>query len=171
MVTAGSDRHDVSNSVGLLISILVRYPEVGTIRFDPKLQTLSFTFLLRSLPDADIGDFEAVIRESLEAYSALEGGAMTTIAVGASLDEGIGILEITRDAASLTQTELALIVELVHDRFEPDLIVDDSDSLVEEDLLAQDELIREMLADLQDGRLERNLIAFRDGGRVLVFNK
>lgn len=96
---------------------------------------------------------------------------METVSTGVSSDDGIGILQITRDVATLSQTELALIVELVLDRFGPDLIVDDGDSLVEEDMLAQDELIREMLADLQDGRLERNLIAFRDGGRVLVFNK
>lgn len=171
MVTTGVDRRDVSNSVGLLISILVRYPEVGTIKFDPKLQTLSFTFLLRSVPNTGDDGFAACLHESLEAYSVLEGLTMTTVSVVVSSDDGISTLEVTRDVASLTQTELALIVELVLSRFQSQLIVDDNESLVEEDLLAQDELIQEMLADLQDGRMERNLIAFRDGGRVLVFNK
>lgn len=170
-MTPGTDRRDLSNSVGLFISILVRYPEVGTIRFDPKSQTLSFTFLLRSTDCVNDQRFADSVRESLEAYSAIEGTAIGTISIQTVAENGIAVLEITRDAASLSQTELALLVGLVRERFADELIIDDSDALVEEDLLEQDELIREMLADLQDGQPERNLIAFRDGGRVLVFNK
>lgn len=170
-MSPGTDRRDLSSSVGLFISILVRYPEVGTIRFDPKSQTLSFTFLLRSTGCISDDHFAESVRESLEAYSIIEGAPIGTFALRTVAENGIAVLEITRDAASLSQTELALLVGLVRERFADELIIDDADAPGEEDLVEQDELIREMLADLQDGQPERNLIAFRDGGRVLVFNK
>lgn len=170
-MSPGTDRRDLSSSVGLFISILVRYPEVATIRFDPKSQALSFTFLLRSTACISDERFAESVRDSLEAYSAIEGTPIGTFAIRTVSENGIAILEISRDAASLSQSELALLVGLVRERFATELIIDDGDAPGEEDLLEQDELIREMLADLQDGQPERNLIAFRDGGRVLVFNK
>jgi hypothetical protein len=172
MTDGPNRREQLTNSIGLLISILVRYPEVATIKFEPKLQTLSFTFLLRALPDlAARTELEALMRDSLAAYQSLEQISMETLTLSLSADEDVGLLEITRDVASLTQGELALIVDLIVDRFGDALIVDDGDSGLEDDYYAQDELIRTMLADLQDGQPERNLIAFRDGGRVLVYNK
>ena len=40
-----SNRNNVTDSVGLLISILLRYPEVATINFDPDHHLLKFTFI------------------------------------------------------------------------------------------------------------------------------
>lgn len=172
-MTEGPNRREqLSNSIGLLISILVRYPEVATIKFEPKLQTLSFTFLLRELPDAVArAELEAVLHDSLAAYRTLEQLDDAPLSLTLAADADTGLLEISHDAGSLTQGELSLIVGIINERFADELIVDDAESPLDDDFFAQDELIRAMLADLQDGQPERNLIAFRDGGRVLVFNK
>jgi hypothetical protein len=43
--------------------------------------------------------------------------------------------------------------------------------MVEEDLLVQEEIIDEMLQDVKDCRQDKNIVAFREEGRVVVFNK
>lgn len=45
-----SNNEQISDSVNLLISILIRYPEIGTIKFDPQHSCLIFKFMLSSLP-------------------------------------------------------------------------------------------------------------------------
>ena len=77
----------------------------------------------------------------------------------------------TRDVASLSQEELALVIGLMKDTLGDRLVVDHNDGSPDEDLSMQEELIQEMLEDIKEDKLEKNLIAFREEGRVLVFNK
>ena len=64
-----------------------------------------------------------------------------------------------------------MVIELVHMNFNQNLVSEKNDSLMEEDLLMQEELIEHMLENLKISSPEKNLIAFREEGRVLVFNK
>lgn len=163
---------NISRSVGLLISMLVRYPEIGTINFDPQKETLKFTFLLtKLLRDTEYEGWEQRLRSSLEAYWYLDNKPVTSFAVNRSSFGKITVLELVRDVGTLTQEEIALVVAIMRDQFGPLLVADHNESLLEEDLLIQEELIEEMLEDLRDAHPQKNLIAFREEGRVLVFNK
>lgn len=164
--------NDRGNSVGLLISMLVRYPELATINFDPRRQTLKFTFLLtRVLPEGEFAAFQVRLSDSLAAYGWLEGIEMPTKEVSLANFGGVGVVEVTRDVRSLSRGEIALTIELIRGAFAPILVVDRGETFQEEDLAAQEELIEEMLDDLKEARSEKNLIAFREEGRVMVFNK
>lgn len=165
-------QEEVSDSIGLLISILVRYPEVGTINFDPINQQLKFTFIFsRVLEEAELVNFKRTVVESIETYNKLEGRTTAVIETSSSLCENFTMFEVTRDVASLTQEEISLVIELVHLNFNGNLVSEKNDSLMEEDLQMQEELIEHMLENLKISSPEKNLIAFREEGRVLVFNK
>jgi len=64
-----------------------------------------------------------------------------------------------------------MILALAAEAFGKDLVVDRLPDVEHDELAAQEELIEEMLEDLRESPHEPNLIAFREEGRVLVFNQ
>jgi hypothetical protein len=163
---------DYSDSIGLLISILVRYPEVGTINFDPKQQDLKFTFIFsRVLDEKELANFKSELVQVVETYNYLEGKEISIADVNHQFCDNFTMLEVRRDVNTLTQDEIALIIDLVDRCFKQNLVADQNEYMMEEDLIMQEELIEHMLENLKSASPERNLIAFREEGRVLVFNK
>lgn len=63
-----------ADGVSLLVSILICYPEIGTISFDPTIESLKMTFVL---DDVDISDEYTTLKNrlysSILSYHALEG--------------------------------------------------------------------------------------------------
>lgn len=163
---------DVSDSVGLLISILVRYPEVATIYYDPKAETMKFTFIYNPNDSLDSGaKCIQELQEHLVVYHKLEQKRVKVCELVEHAYQKVSMLEITRDIKSLSQDELALIVSLVTESLGEALVSEDSENLLEEDLQMQEEIIGHMLDSLQYNKQEKNLIAFREEGKVMVFNK
>jgi hypothetical protein len=161
-----------TNSVSLLISILVRYPEVAGVTYDPATANLKLTFLLaRALSARRFKRLRERLHHSLEVYRRLDRREPPAVELLRTCHRGVGVLEVREDVHSLSREELTLIVELVRAELGNLLAVEPNPSLMEDDLAAQEELIEEMLEDLRESEHGRNLIAFREEGRVLVFNR
>jgi hypothetical protein len=84
---------------------------------------------------------------------------------------GVSVFEMTRDTGSLSQEEISLVIELMRSFFHDALVVDSTEGPLDEEHAVQEELIQEMLEDIREESASRKLIAFREEGRVLVFNK
>lgn len=163
---------EVADSIGLLISILVRFPEVGTINYEPQEQVLRFTFMLNQpLSEEVLGQFDAKFRKSLDIYNYLEGRRPKVINLKYTPYDQLMSLEVQRDVTSLTRNEIGLIIGLVRDTFERRLVYENNDQVMEEELLIQEEMIDHMLESVRGTVPQRQLIAFREDGRVMVFNK
>ncbi len=166
------DSEQISDSVNLLISILVRYPEVGTIRFDPERNTLKLTFMIAGkTAQPDLANIKQLILTSLTAYHILEDLTVTVCEVVPRIFEGVAMLTVLRDVDTLTKAEFDLIITLLRDRFADRLITDQNTAILEEDLLVQEELIENMLENVKKQHSANSLIGIREDGRVLVFNK
>lgn len=166
------DNGKLCDSIGLLISILVRYPEIGTVKFNPCSQTLRLSFLLSQLIDEkEYQVFADKICTSLETYNMLEGNDRVIIQTALSSFDQISVIEVDRDVHTLSKTEIALIITLIKEFYASRMIIDNNDTLLEEDLLVQEELIDNMLEHLKASHYEKNLIGIREDGRVMVFNK
>lgn len=161
-----------SNSMGLIAFLLVRYPEIGSVRFDPEQKTLQFSFMLvKSLSKEEFEPFKEHLLLSLNNITQLQGRESGTIEVNYVEYGGLTFLEIVRNVESLTQEEIALIIGIIREFFEEYLLLDQEDGLQEEDTVLQEEMIEHMLEDFKDSRQEKRLIGFREEGRVLVFNR
>lgn len=68
----------------------------------------------------------------------------------------------------MTQSEVSLIVELVKQEFNDSLIIDQI-YLPEEEILYQEELIEQLLATILSGDIDKNVVAVRAEGKVLVY--
>jgi len=156
----------VPEGVGLLISILLRYPEVGSVRYVLENQVLKFTFTVRgprqaaALPDK--------LPLALEVFHQLEERQMRVCSVAFTGTDQVGTVVITRDVDSMTQNEVGLIVDLVKGEFGQDLVCEEGE-LPEEELVFQEEMIGHMLESIRNLDIDKNVIAVREEGRVLLF--
>jgi len=161
-----NDDSSAPDGVGLLISILLRYPEVGSIAYGLDKHALRFTFILAG--DSNVASVQDTLPLALEVFHQLEGRQMRICSIEYKTEEQVGILAITRDVDSLTQRELGLIMEWVRSELAAALICDET-SLPEEEQLFQEEVISHLLATIRIADLDKNVVAVREEGRVLVF--
>lgn len=161
-----------SAPTGLFVSLLVRYPDLGSVKFLPESRTLVMTFLLRPSPENSLFKaFSKRLYQSLEAYSYLSGSPVHVINLSRTDHESCTVIEAARDVDTLTQEELALIVAIVREWFSDRIVLEGMEPMAEEDLQVQDEIIGHMLEDVRKVSALGDLIGFRDGGRVFLFDR
>jgi hypothetical protein len=161
------DGANVPKGVGLLISILVRYPEVCSVRYLQQEHALKFRFMLQLANDEEL--ITQKIREALEVFHRFEGDTMQICEVEQKRQEHLSLLTITRDVGSMSRTEVGLLVDLVKAKWQKQLIFDEAE-LSDEELLFQDEVIGQILQSFSEVSLDKGLIAVREEGKVLVYN-
>lgn len=167
-----ANNEQISDGVNLLISILIRYPEIGTIRFDPQNSCLNLKFMLSALPsDPEFSTIKDLLINSIIAYNILEGFPLKKSEIQLYADAQVTMLTIILDVYTLSKNKIALIITLLRENFKKYLIIDTSDSPPEDDLLVQEEVIEDMLANIKVHHHLHGLIGIRENGRVLVFNK
>lgn len=170
MVLQYRNGENVSDSMGLLISMLVMYPEIGTINFDPETNNIKITFImLKIIPESVLEEFRKKILSCLETFHYLESQTTGFLDFNYCYCEDITLLEYKRDVQSLTSDEISLTIAMVRESFNEYLINDNEE--VEEEHLFEEELIGKMLESVRYTVPDKKLIAFREEGRVLIFNK
>ncbi|MCL2337236.1 MAG: hypothetical protein FWC60_07430 [Firmicutes bacterium] len=163
---------DVTDSVGLLISILVRYPQVAAINFDPEEHLLKFDFICaRAVEENEMRQFETYLLDHIQTLNFLEKKDLSLIEVTHQVFNDLTVIEIKRDVETLALDEINLVAEVFYQYWEKDLIADAGEHLIEEELIVQDEIIEHMLESVRGSVGSKKLYAFREEGKVLVFNK
>lgn len=159
-------------SISLLTTLLVRYPEVCTVNYTPKGRLLKLSLIIKGRLDKK--EFEVCqeeIIDSISTYLYYENRENPDkVRVKCEYAPGISIIEITRDTRTLTQRELALIINYMQDRF-ASILVSDELYLHEEDQMEHDDYIRYMLDKIKNKYPKNRLFAMREEGRVLVFKR
>ena len=162
------------DGINLLVSILVCYPEIGTVSYEPGDDALHFSFALREVPQRSA--YEAVgslIKESILTYHSLEGYDESRIEIFLEGQGHTAFFHIIRDMRSISQGEISMISTIMRDHF-GDILIRDPDSEPEEvelDIAAHEEAIDHMIGTLKIARVQNRMIGIREEGRVLVFNK
>lgn len=164
------------DGVNLLMTLLLCYPEIGTVTFDPaKGESLQMSFALNRLPDDEENkNFGRFLTESVSTYHSLMGMAEGKLNITLEGNSKAAILGIKRDMATISRGEIKLIAALVKDTFGDALI---TDSEMEKNIpdeatrLAHEENIDNILGSLRYGTISETLVGYRDDGRVMVYNK
>ncbi|MDN5294320.1 MAG: hypothetical protein PWQ31_1625 [Eubacteriales bacterium] len=161
-----------SDGTELIISILVRFPEVGTVSYMPEHNLFKYSFIIaRPVAEEEGRRVREILHDSIDTYNAIEGRKIEHCKINIKRMDDVSVLELERDLSSLTREEISLTVSMVHDFFQDYLVKEENDFFLEEELAIQEELIEHMLENIKAGHQEKNIIAFREEGRVLVFNK
>jgi len=163
---------EISDGVNLLISILISYPEIGTVSFDPQDNQLKLKLMLSAIPSSDeFSTIKNLLIHSIAAYTMLEGLPLKTCDIQLDTHEKVAMLNIIRDVYTISKNEITLIITLLRENLQKYLIFDYNVSLSQEDLLSQGEVIENMLENIKHHNLLHGLIGIRENSRVLVFNK
>ena len=164
-----------SDSVSLLISILVRFPQIGTVKIDSKKQVLWLNFMLaQSVVAEEIDKFQQQTLAALGAYHHITGQTATVFQIETKQPyEKFCLLSIGRDLASVTRGELTLLITLLSEHFKDRIILVDSEYMPDmfDEFSFPDDFIDSMLENVKFQRTAKNLTALRENGRVLVFSK
>ena len=145
-----SSNEQLTEGVNLLVSILLRYPEIGTLSFDSHKICLKLKFMLTAIPsNTEFSTIKHLLLNSITAYRLLEGRSFTTANIDLETYEQTAMLSIIRDVHTISKGELALLITLLRENFQQYLIVDSNDSLLEEDLLLQEQVIEDMLVNIK----------------------
>jgi len=163
---------DDEESISLLTTLLIRYPEVCSVNYSPVGRQLRLSFILNhQLNKKAQEEFKEELISCICTYIYFEKKEEPKhIRIKYTNGPGIGIVEITRDAATLTQKEISLMINYMHERFPGGLVTEEA-ALPEDDLLEHDDIIRYMLDKLRIKYPKNKLIAVREEGRVLVFKR
>lgn len=161
-----------TRSIGMLISMLVRYPEVGAVKYDPRQQTMRLSLLVTgTLDDGEFERLRQVLIDTLSVYNQLEDRQPAVLTVAREEFGSMTGIQLTRDVTTMTPAEVWTVVEFFRDWFPGRLVAEPVEVTTEDEWTAQDEMIEEILAELDGGRSGRDLIAIREEGRVMVFQK
>ena len=155
----------------LLATILVVYPEVSTVSYEPEDGMLRLSFAMTGKPEQEaFQQFAQMVIDSIEAYHHLEGFSNAKIEM---YIEGAGttsFLHVKRDIASLSRGELSIIAELVEERFRDELILDGPEGTVDTDfLIAQEDHLEQVLGMVRQLKIPDRLVGIREHERVVVY--
>jgi hypothetical protein len=158
------------NHGSLLASILIRYPQIGTLQVLSHSRCMRFGFFIKGLSDSEpFLEFSRQLSDSIEALIFLTGRQLRVLDMQVSRYEDFSVLELDRDMSSISLQEISLIISLLQEYFGEKLF--GSDEATEEDLTWHDDFIQHMLEDINNDTPLQELIGFREDGRILVFNK
>jgi len=123
------------------------------------------------LKDNELDNLKAKLLNSIEVYNFLEGKESSVISLSSQICDNLTIIEVQRDVKTLVQEEITLIVELFRQCFNNNLVTEGNEHFIEEEIVAQEEMIGHMLERMKGTCQDKYLFAFREEGRVLVFDK
>jgi hypothetical protein len=160
-----------ADSIGLLVSLLIRYPEITAINYEPERKVLRMSFLIEQvLSGEQFLNLTAKLKQHLAAHAYLKGSSPKINEITNLTLEKCTFIEIHRDVDTITRQEISHLIELLSEEFAGALIVDSRDNDQEEQEV-QEELIGHMLEHFRVLNQHNKLFAYSEDGRVLVFNK
>lgn len=158
--------------ISLLSTILLYYPEISKINFDPRKQVVKFNFYLSSsVPEEKLKKFQKRAEQALSAFFYLEKKQVNISNLTCQTLDFFRIIEIERDIHTLSRKEIDLVISFLKEELKKYIITDDDEDFPMEDLALQEEAIKLLFENVEKELPETELVAMRDEGKVLVFNR
>ncbi len=161
-----------ADTISLICALLVRFPEIASLRSMPGEGKLRISFAITGRLDRPSQSaLMASIVEHVEAFGALDGGSdRVATTVECESDRAMAFVHVTRDLESFTKDELVMLTALMAERFGETLVRNPvPDEHPDEDPAAQEEAVEYAVEALRDPTQSKSLVGFREEKRVLVY--
>jgi hypothetical protein len=160
-----------ADTVNRVVALLVRFPELHSIRSNPADATLTLTYAVAMRLNAAAGRaFADHVNEHVRAYHDLAGEPLERIAIDCERDTDVTFVHVTRDLATFSPEELALQAAVFGERFGAALVKNPQVDDVDDDEAATDDESVELALDaLRDPAQRQRLVGVREEKRVLVY--
>jgi hypothetical protein len=170
------DLMDESYHINLIIAVLMRFPEVFTINFNPAEPSFSVTYMLREeLKRSRYISFSRQLNEYMEYYYYFrqKNWNVQELSVKVSYYQGMSQLEVILPSNCMFVDEISFLNSLVRDEFADILVADfhgEDNDMMEKTASSWNELMSVLISG-KNSDLDNNLFAFRESGKVYVFNR
>ena len=159
------------SGLDIIISVFIRYSELSAVKYDLEKGIIKVEIALNtSLTDQQRSKFVSSYNKTLGLFYKM--GKFQPVFTKLSFLEntGITILRLYRDGKTLREDEMELFVLLLRQEFASLLVRDDNDMGL--GALFSSEAKRTLMQKLGGSQKNyHNIFAYRDQGRVFVFNK
>ncbi len=160
-----------ADTVSLVCALLVRFPELASIRSGLTDRSLRLTFAVRQRLDRSAQmELNEAIEEHVRGFLALSKEEPAVLRVECEGDRTLTFVHVTRDLDTFTKDELELQVAFFSDRCGEALVRNPQpDDQLDADPAAEDEAALYAVEALRDPAKSKNLVGFREEKRVLVY--
>jgi hypothetical protein len=160
-----------ADTVNRVVALLIRFPELHSVRSNPADATLALSFAVRERLDrAATATITERVNEHVRAFLDLRGEAPAKIGVTCDRDAAVTFVHVTRDAETFAREELELLVAIFADQYGERLVRDGENAApLDDDPAARDEQVEVALDALRDPTQRQRLVGFREEQRVLVY--
>jgi len=167
-------RKEMSTGVQLLASMLVCYPELYSVTYEPRESEIILDFVVqKQITHEEMEEFANLVDKSVQTYHALHGGNPVWLAIDADVNGTRMTVHVRRQLSTMLRGELDLLAELFGDKFGDDLQVDvhTLDSLEPDFSTMQSSVLDQMFDLAQEARIKEKMIGMRDKDKVIVYNR
>lgn len=160
-----------ADTVSLVCALLVRYPELASIRSMPADRTVRLTFAIRTRLDKRAqASLREAIEDHIDGYLMLAKDEATALVVECESDRSTTFVHLTRDSESFSKDELEMLGTMLRERFPKELVRNPQpEDHLDADPAAQDEAALYAIEALRDPTQSKSLVGFREEARVLVY--
>jgi hypothetical protein len=154
-----------------LLSAFICNPELSSVKYDGKKDIIKIEAALNAaINEADRTEFLNRCSQSIRLLMKTRGVEPVYFQLGFQESSGVTILRLYRDSLTLSEEEIELYVKLLRQSFYTLLISDDQD--LGAGAFFNGELKRTLLKKIKQSQDDfQNIFAYRNEGRVYVFNK
>ena len=171
---ASASRQEMSTGVQLLASMLVCYPELYSVSYEPRDTEIMMDFVVKKkLSHADMEEFASLVDKSVQTYHELSGSNAVWLAIDADVNGERMTVHVRRQLSTMLRGELDLYAEIFRDKFGDDLQVDvhTLDALEPDFSTMQSNVLDQMFDLAQSARIKEKMIGMRDKDKVVVYNR
>lgn len=160
-----------ADTVNRVVALLVRFPEIHSIRSNPADESVTLSYAVGSRLDRNaVNAFAEMVGDHVRAFLELRGEEAATLSVTAERDASVTFVHVARDFATFTREELELQIALFGERFGLSLLKNPApEEPLDDDAASRDELVEAALDALRDPAQRKRLVGFREEKRVLVY--
>lgn len=156
-----------SYHVQMMINLLIRFPDIFTISFNLDAASCCLSYMVRrKIENKNYIIFQKKLEESLAAYRYFKNKEHHRTAVRKKTYRGMTQIEIELFGEQYLREEIALITSFVRDVYGRDLIC----AVRPEDRPGDGKGLMEYLQKRKPGEDSKNLFAFREAGKVYVYD-
>lgn len=164
-------RKNESPATRLLISMLIRYPEVSSVRYDPETKSLVFSFFVQGILDEQKQvDCHQSLATHLEICGSLDRKCASIGKLLFSPLDDMTWITYQQSIQLISAAELIILTHVLHTHF-PEQVALDLLGIEHYDLEQQEEVIDRLLGLPETLGENKLVVAYREDGKVYVYNK
>lgn len=160
-----------ADTVNRVVALLVRYPEIHSLRSDPAGASLTLTYAVaRRLEAGAARTLSAVLGEHVRAFYDLAGEAAGRMSVACERGDEVTFVHVTRDLASFSPDEPALQAAILAERFGAALLTNpQAETDAGTETVSGEESVELALDAMRDPLRRARVVGVREEKRVAVY--